>query len=443
MDTTSSKSPRIIIQEPDNNDARDSEALSTSFLRAKTRTLRHELGQEESDSYMDWEECVVSAANECPTPVEFSSDNILEPSKQVDSVCARLITIFRNLEKYKKFLAYRDEAARDLLDLLQKLLNHGSVKPPFRIILCVALVRLCRKSALYPRCFSLKDVRVDSNNPLYRGGFGDVYQGQYNGRAVCIKAVQLYQQSNLSALEKISDIASGMKYLHDNGVVHGDLKSLNVLVTESGRACLADFGFSYVTESGGLGGPNLSSDQISGGTPGFEAPELAQSDVLKRTSASDVFAFAMVCYEVGLISSLPIAGGDRSAVQIFTGEIPYGTKVFAVVSIMKGRRPQRSINPLHVQRGLTDEMWALMEKCWSHSPEMRPTAAGILKALPSPEKNSQPESWGEYAPIQTPGFGTESDGQLDATIASALSHLQPILSANHNENDHKTEDEQT
>ncbi|KAG6896478.1 hypothetical protein C0992_008014 [Termitomyces sp. T32_za158] len=394
MDMLPSGSTDIVLQELDTDNVPDSQALSAGFLRAITRSLRYEHG-------------------DYPTPARSSSETILETNHQISSVCDRLVLIFRDLEKYRKFLSYRDEAAKDLLDLLQKLLDHASLEPRFRLILYVALVRLCRKSELYPRCFSLTDITVDSLYPLFRGGFGDIYKGQYNGRAVCVKAVQLYQQSNRSALEKvvlvshplISDVASGMKYLHDNGVVHGDLKSLNVLVTESRRACLADFGLSYVTESGGLGGPDLSSFHASGGTQGFEAPELARSDEFRRTSASDVFAFGMVCFEM------------------FTGEFPFGNNRAAALSIIQGARPKRPTSHVHVQRGLTDTMWALMEWCWSHSPENRPSAAEILQALPPPQTSWQRESWGKYARTPTPGFRMDSDGQLDETIASALVHL--------------------
>ncbi|KAI5991388.1 kinase-like domain-containing protein [Pisolithus albus] len=41
------------------------------------------------------------------------------------------------------------------------------------------------------------------------------------------------------------DIAHGLNYLHDSGIVHGDLKGTNVLVSRTGRALVTDFGFSH------------------------------------------------------------------------------------------------------------------------------------------------------------------------------------------------------
>ncbi|KAG5351155.1 hypothetical protein C0989_007700 [Termitomyces sp. Mn162] len=395
MNEVPSKAPQITLEGPndnkrndndrDNNERDDtpsnSQDLSIGFLHAQTRSLHQRLRSRESDRSMDWENYVVSSATDYPAPMELFSDSVMKTDDQVTYIHAHLIKIFRNFEKYKKFLSYRDEPAKDLLDLLQMLLDHAAPEPLLRVIFYVALVRLCRKSELCPRWFSLTDVHVDLTEAISGGGFSDIYQGQYNGKA-------------------ISDVASGMKYLHENGVVHGDLKSVNILITEFERACLADFGFSYVKEAGGLGGYDLSSRQADGGTPGFQAPEFAESDELNRTSASDVFAFSMVCLE------------------IFTGELPFNSSQKLQAHILKEKRPTRPTEKVHVQRGLTDMMWALIERCWSHSPGNRPTAAEILQELPPVEINSQCQSWDSQR---------MTGGQMDATIKKALAHLQPLL----------------
>lgn len=75
----------------------------------------------------------------------------------------------------------------------------------------------------------------------------------------------------------------------------------NILVTASHRACLADFGLSSVVDSQGLKTPSLSSGGPEGGTVRFQAPELIDPDIVGlRSQASDIYAFALVCYEVCL-----------------------------------------------------------------------------------------------------------------------------------------------
>ncbi|KAG6830224.1 hypothetical protein H0H92_001664 [Tricholoma furcatifolium] len=102
-------------------------------------------------------------------------------------------------------------------------------------------------------------------------------------------------QDLLDLLQKIFDVVSGMQYLHGNGIVHADLKCANILVGEDERACLADFGLSYIK---GYTNEALSSVAALG-TPRFLAPELLDPDIedARRTEASDIFAFGMVCYE--------------------------------------------------------------------------------------------------------------------------------------------------
>jgi serine/threonine protein kinase len=121
---------------------------------------------------------------------------------------------------------------------------------------------------------------------------------------------------------QILDVAAGMLYLHNNGIVHGDLKGVrlflhrflriilvansqnNILVTKEGRACLADFGLSSVMDSQGPTTSSLSSTSQEGGTPRFQAPELIDPHFqYPRSYASDVYAFAFVSYEVDTSST--------------------------------------------------------------------------------------------------------------------------------------------
>jgi len=101
-------------------------------------------------------------------------------------------------------------------------------------------------------------------------------------------------------------VATGLCYLHDNGIVHGDVTPANTLVNDSDQACLVDFGLSTVDDLDGLKGPALSSANPPGGAPRrFSAPELSDPDEEnKRNKMSDVFSLGMVLYQVCGISRL-------------------------------------------------------------------------------------------------------------------------------------------
>jgi len=76
----------------------------------------------------------------------------------------------------------------------------------------------------------------------------------------------------------------------------------NILVTNSRRACLADFGLATAQNSRSLLEASTATHR-SGGTLRWQAPELLDPDDEDghNSFASDVYAYACVCYEVGSV----------------------------------------------------------------------------------------------------------------------------------------------
>ncbi|KAF8329585.1 kinase-like domain-containing protein, partial [Cantharellus anzutake] len=95
----------------------------------------------------------------------------------------------------------------------------------------------------------------------------------------------------------IHEIATGLMYLHEKGVVHGDIKPTNVLVTYEGSAMLCDFGLSMALEDTSTH-PQGSSRNT---TPEFSAPELIlfdSRDPPPRSKSTDVWAFGCTAMQV-------------------------------------------------------------------------------------------------------------------------------------------------
>jgi serine/threonine-protein kinase len=107
------------------------------------------------------------------------------------------------------------------------------------------------------------------------------------------------------ALTIARQICAGLAEAHRNGVVHGDLKSNNVILTPgvdgSARGIITDFGLARRLETT----PQMvQSGSLRGGAPDYMAPELWKGE--KPSTTSDVYALGVILYE------------------LFAGQRPYG-----------------------------------------------------------------------------------------------------------------------
>ncbi len=95
-------------------------------------------------------------------------------------------------------------------------------------------------------------------------------------------------------------VAQGLAGAHAQGVVHGDLKPANVMITPAGVVKIMDFGLSRRAErpqspdETAVWTPNTNG-AISG-TPYYMAPEQTRGE--QTTPATDVFAFGLMLYEM-------------------------------------------------------------------------------------------------------------------------------------------------
>ncbi|KAG6830263.1 hypothetical protein H0H87_008653 [Tephrocybe sp. NHM501043] len=359
-------------------------------------------------------------------------------SSQTESLVNRIQTLLRDKNEYKRLLACKADNAQRLLDIFQRLLDLMVDPPPgFQRNLIVATQRLASASGLYPVSYELAHVTIPEI-PECSGGFADIYKGSFRGRAVCVKTIRLHKNTHMAHFVKVVskeailwsqlrhpnllpfygiyrhhgrislvapwmengdiseylrrhqtskrvvlayDVARGLEFLHENGIIHGDLKGVrnvaiffvkpNILVNELGRACLADFGLSSISDKEILAWTSYSSAASKGGTVRWQAPELfdPEGDEEKRnTEASDMYAWACVAYEI-FAGQVPFAHLTREATiikQVTNGEQP--------------ARPSKESSSWSVW-GLTEGIWSLMKACWGPQPEARPSVRRVINYL--------------------------------------------------------------
>ena len=157
------------------------------------------------------------------------------------------------------------------------------------------------------------------------------------------------------------DVGAGLDALHDNSLVHGDLKPENVLIFRSrGRitAKLADFGLS-------LNGINASQHStMLGGTRGWMAPEVARGEALEPLALlrADNYSFGLLAWSIALHSgTTPCSSDTVSQVSLADNELRQAgqSKDHALYSILTSAvqallLPDPSGRPLRVSFLLGD-----------------------------------------------------------------------------------------
>lgn len=106
----------------------------------------------------------------------------------------------------------------------------------------------------------------------------------------------------------MTQVLQGLQYLHDQGVIHRDIKGANILTTKDGTVKLADFGVS----TSNLPGAQDKEAQVVG-TPYWMAPEIIQ--LSGASSASDIWSVG--CTVIELLQGKPPYGNLQAMPALF------------------------------------------------------------------------------------------------------------------------------
>ncbi|CAL5384477.1 unnamed protein product [Camellia sinensis] len=141
------------------------------------------------------------------------------------------------------------------------------------------------------------------------------------------------------------DVCSGMEYLHQNNIIHRDLKTANLLMDNDKVVKVADFGVARFQNQGGV----MTAET---GTYRWMAPEVINHQPYDQKA--DIFSFAIVLWE------------------LVTAKVPYDTMtpLQAALGVRQGMRPDL---PDNTHPKILD----LMKRCWEAIPDNRPSFSEI------------------------------------------------------------------
>ncbi|KAG2153303.1 kinase-like domain-containing protein [Suillus clintonianus] len=266
--------------------------------------------------------------------------------------------------------------------IVQKTMRVNSLTSQFKIYYSAKYFqRLLREIRVWSKCI----------DPHVAPFIGICYEVTRGHRVPCLvspfyenRTITQYLKNNPNAIrmDLLRQFISGLAYLHQPGraIVHGDIKPTNILIDDTGKAVLADFGHSRILGVSGF----TTITTTTAGTFRYMAPELmvpeTHDSTPTPTTASDVWAAGM------------------TGLEIISGRIPYveyKTDSQLVEAMVADRLPDGRHYPL-VRHGA----WTAFEQCWRKVPTRRPDMQEVKNYL---DREYGPDSKRSARPTRTRG----------------------------------------
>ncbi|XP_061998698.1 probable receptor-like protein kinase At5g18500 isoform X2 [Rosa rugosa] len=186
--------------------------------------------------------------------------------------------------------------------------------------------------------------------------------------------------------------AKGLKYLHENNIIHRDVRPNNVLVSHDYESLLGDFGLARTQHEDS----DRSTDTTRVvGTLGYLAPEYAESG--KVSTKTDVYAFGVIL--------LQLITGMRPTDKKLGGKSLVGW----ARPLLKERNYPDLIDPRNVDAHDVHQLYWMVrvaEKCLTRDPYKRLTMDKVVYALDYLNEANQNCVIGDFSPAHSESAGS-------------------------------------
>lgn len=157
------------------------------------------------------------------------------------------------------------------------------------------------------------------------------------------------------AAKFIHQIADGLAYAHESGIVHRDIKPGNILVTADDKAKISDFGLARLQSAG-----SVTQTGHAVGSPSYMSPEQVQG--MAVDGRSDMFSLGVLFYEM-LTQKRPFEGESLTTV---------------IFKIIKDTPPA----PSKLNKAVPPAFDDIIAKMTAKDPSFRyPSCADVAKAM--------------------------------------------------------------
>ncbi|KAG9101311.1 hypothetical protein FS749_008031 [Ceratobasidium sp. UAMH 11750] len=193
----------------------------------------------------------------------------------------------------------------------------------------------------------------------------------------------LVQNPGVDRYKLCLQIASGLAYLHDNNMVHGDVKGWNVLVSEDGVAKLTDLGSTRLKDTSLQFTSGTNATALSLRWAMLNKRHQSFSVVYRRTALRLMFtllAWRTILVRVSWFLFLALNYHQ----EVITGKVPYeGQTDYAVCGTVLAKRtlPPRPTDDTLTPGFKGDRIWRHICSCWAFEPSDRPTAGQVCELL--------------------------------------------------------------
>mmetsp|Transcript_9203 Transcript_9203/g.17325 ORF Transcript_9203/g.17325 Transcript_9203/m.17325 type:complete len:804 (+) Transcript_9203:48-2459(+) len=176
--------------------------------------------------------------------------------------------------------------------------------------------------------------------------------------------IKLGAYSEADASRLVKEVAAALTFLHDIGIVHGDLKPENLMLstdrTEDGTIQIVDFGCAQVSDESG----NVVLKPSAGNTPAYCPPEVLENSNRAIAPPMDVWGLGVILY------------------IMLVGLHPFDLNGNAPDEEIERMIKQRKSPPLRnspITAHLSDSAIDVIEKCVQWDPDNRISAIELLE----------------------------------------------------------------